>query len=61
MKPAYLTPPLGVRPWASLATLLWYERCVASGVAVRLPRFMLTGTCLAVTGITLATAALIWL
>jgi arsenical pump membrane protein len=48
-------------PWASLATLLWYERCVASGVAVRLPRFVLTGTCLAVTGIALAVAALIWL
>jgi arsenical pump membrane protein len=50
-----------IMPWASLATLLWYERCVASGVAVRLPKFVLTGTCLAVIGITLAVAALIWL
>ena len=49
-----------ITPWASLATLLWYERCVTAGVAVPLRRFMLTSACLAVAGITLAVAALLW-
>jgi arsenical pump membrane protein len=49
-----------ITPWASLATLLWYERCLASGVKVPLPRFMLTSACLAVTAIALSTAALLW-
>jgi len=49
-----------ITPWASLATLLWYERCVAAGVAVPLRRFMLTSACLAVAGIALSTAALLW-
>jgi arsenical pump membrane protein len=48
-----------ITPWASLATLLWYERCLASGVKVPLLRFTLTSACLAVAGITLATAALL--
>jgi arsenical pump membrane protein len=46
-------------PWASLATLLCYERCVAAGVAVPLRRFMATGACLAVAGIAAAVAALL--
>lgn len=49
-----------VTPWASLATLLCYERCVASGVPVPLRRFMLTGACLAAAGIALSVAALLW-
>lgn len=32
-----------VIPWASLATLLWYERCRAAGVRIAWPRFILTG------------------
>ena len=40
-------------PWASLATLIWYERCRAAGVAVPLGRFVATSAVLAV----LATAA----
>ncbi len=47
-----------ITPWASLATLLWYERCHAHGVDVPLRRFMLTGTGLAVVGLTATVAAL---
>lgn len=36
-----------VTPWASLATLLWYERCLAHGVELQLPRLMWTGACVA--------------
>ena len=50
-----------ITPWASLATLLWYERCVTSGVAVPLRRFTLTSAGVAVAGIGLSVAALIWL
>lgn len=32
-----------VTPWASLATLLWAERCRSAGVRVHWGRFMLTG------------------
>jgi arsenical pump membrane protein len=49
-----------ITPWASLATLLWYERCVTSGVTVPLRRFTLTSTGVAVAGIGLSVAALIW-
>jgi arsenical pump membrane protein len=35
-------------PWASLATLLWYQRCQSTGVKVPLRRFMLTGALAAV-------------
>jgi arsenical pump membrane protein len=48
-----------ITPWASLATLLWFERCLASGVRIPLLRFTLTSACLAVAGITLSTAALL--
>jgi arsenical pump membrane protein len=40
-----------ITPWASLATLLWFERCRAVGVTVPLVRFMLTGAGLAVTAL----------
>jgi Na+/H+ antiporter NhaD/arsenite permease-like protein len=50
-----------VTPWASLATLLWYERCVTSGVSVPLRRFTLTSAGVAVAGIGLSVAALYWL
>jgi len=49
-----------ITPWASLATLLWYERCTAAGVTIPLRRFMLTSACLAVAGIALSVAALLW-
>jgi arsenical pump membrane protein len=40
-----------ITPWASLATLLWFERCHAHGVDVPLRKFMLTGAGLAVFGL----------
>ncbi|MFF5228667.1 SLC13 family permease [Dactylosporangium sp. NPDC000521] len=46
-------------PWASLATLLWWERCRAGGVRVPPLRFLLTGAAVAVVGTGLATAALL--
>jgi arsenical pump membrane protein len=48
-----------ITPWASLATLLWYERCAAQRVVVPLRKFMLTGAGLAVVGIAAAVAALL--
>ncbi len=50
--------PLAV-PWASLATLLWWERCRAGGVRVPAAQFLLTGAAVAVAGTMLATAALL--
>lgn len=46
-------------PWASLATLLWFERCRAAGVAVPVTRFVLTSILLAVTGTLAAVGALL--
>ncbi|MEU8263264.1 SLC13 family permease [Micromonospora sp. NPDC048999] len=46
-------------PWASLATLIWYERCRAAGVAVPLGRFMATSAALAVLGTAATVAALL--
>ncbi|WP_433358358.1 SLC13 family permease [Micromonospora saelicesensis] len=46
-------------PWASLATLLWFERCRAAGVAVPLTRFVVTSTLLAVTATLAAVGALL--
>lgn len=46
-------------PWASLATLLWWERCRAGGVRVPAARFLLAGAAVAVAGTMLATAALL--
>ncbi|WP_433319953.1 SLC13 family permease [Micromonospora sp. CA-269861] len=46
-------------PWASLATLLWFERCRAAGVRVPVTRFVLTSTVLAVVGTLAAVGALL--
>ncbi|MFD5393135.1 SLC13 family permease [Streptomyces sp. NPDC127097] len=48
-----------VTPWASLATLLWFERCHAQGVRVPLRSFMATGAVLAVGAVLASTAALV--
>ncbi|MEU3617481.1 SLC13 family permease [Streptomyces sp. NPDC006872] len=47
-----------ITPWASLATLLWYERCLAYGVRVPVARLMGTGAVLAVTAVAASVAAL---
>ncbi|MER6013683.1 SLC13 family permease [Streptomyces bluensis] len=47
-----------VTPWASLATLLWYERCHAYGVRVPVTRLMGTGAVLAVAAVLASVAAL---
>jgi arsenical pump membrane protein len=47
-----------ITPWASLATLLWYERCVAYGVRVPVTRLVGTGAVLAVTAVAASVAAL---
>ncbi|GAA2227222.1 SLC13 family permease [Streptomyces nogalater] len=41
-----------VTPWASLATLLWYERCHAYGVRVPVTRLLGIGAVLAVSAVT---------
>jgi arsenical pump membrane protein len=48
-----------ITPWASLATLLWYERCRTQQVHVPLRAFMLTGAGLAVTGTAASVGALL--
>jgi Na+/H+ antiporter NhaD/arsenite permease-like protein len=47
-----------ITPWASLATLLWFERCHTQGVNIPLFKFMLTGAGLAVIGLAATVAAL---
>ncbi|WP_460070007.1 ArsB/NhaD family transporter [Streptomyces sp. YKOK-I1] len=47
-----------VTPWASLATLLWYERCLAYGVRVPVARLLGTGAVLAVGTVTASVTAL---
>lgn len=47
-----------VTPWASLATLLWFERCRWHGTRIALGRFMGTSLVLAATGTVAATVAL---
>ncbi|WP_432513350.1 SLC13 family permease [Kineococcus sp. SYSU DK001] len=47
-----------VTPWASLATLLWLDRCRARGVAISLPRFALLGLVGVAVCVPAATAAL---
>ncbi|WP_374772905.1 SLC13 family permease [Streptomyces sp. NBC_01310] len=47
-----------VTPWASLATLLWFERCRWHGTRIQLGRFFGTGLVLAVAGTLSATVAL---
>ncbi|MCI4065950.1 arsenic transporter [Micromonospora sp. R77] len=46
-------------PWASLATLIWYERCRAAGVTVPLGRFVATSAALAALATTATVAALL--
>ncbi|MEV4495777.1 SLC13 family permease [Micromonospora arborensis] len=46
-------------PWASLATLIWYERCRAAGVAIPLGRFIATSAVLAALGTAATVAALL--
>ena len=48
-----------VTPWASLATLLWYERCRAYDAVVPLRKFVLTGAGLALCGLAAALTALL--
>ncbi|GAA1514684.1 ArsB/NhaD family transporter [Sphaerisporangium rubeum] len=48
-----------ITPWASVATLLWFETCRRHGVRVPPSKFVITGACLAVTAVTAAVAALI--
>ena len=48
-----------ITPWASLATLLCYERCRSAGVRVPMRTFVLTGAGLAVTGLAVSVAALL--
>ncbi len=48
-----------VTPWASLATLLWYERCRAHGVHVPLRRLVLAGAVLAVLSLSTGVLALV--
>jgi arsenical pump membrane protein len=48
-----------ITPWASLATLLWYERCRVQHVHVPLRAFMLASAGLAVTGTAASVGALL--
>jgi arsenical pump membrane protein len=48
-----------IAPWASLATLLWSERCRAAGVVVHWGRFVATGAVTAVLVLTASVAALL--
>lgn len=48
-----------VTPWGTLATLIWAERCRASGVVVHWGRFMLTGLVTAGLATAAAVAALL--
>ncbi|MBB5131801.1 arsenical pump membrane protein [Thermocatellispora tengchongensis] len=48
-----------ITPWASLATLLWFEWCRRRGVRVPIGKFLLTGTGLAVAGLAATVAALL--
>jgi arsenical pump membrane protein len=48
-----------VTPWASLATLIWFERVRSTGLEVPLRRFMVTGAITATLTLAAATATLI--
>ncbi|MEV4834227.1 MULTISPECIES: SLC13 family permease [Nonomuraea] len=48
-----------ITPWASLATLLWFESCRRHGLRVPMRRFLLTGAGLAVVGLVTTTWALV--
>ncbi|WP_327119613.1 SLC13 family permease [Streptomyces sp. NBC_01341] len=47
-----------ITPWASLATLLWFERCRYHGTRIEMGRFLWTGLVLSVTGTLAAVCAL---
>ncbi|GAB6899023.1 ArsB/NhaD family transporter [Kineosporia succinea] len=47
-----------ITPWASLATLLWYERCAAQGVRVPMAKFVATGAGLSVAALAATIAVL---
>jgi arsenical pump membrane protein len=48
-----------ITPWASLATLLWAERCLSNGVRIKWSRFIRTGAVTAVVTLTAASLALV--
>lgn len=48
-----------VTPWASMATLLWYERCRTNRVHIPMARFVLTGLTLAVAGLAASVGVLL--
>ncbi|WP_030919283.1 SLC13 family permease [Streptosporangium amethystogenes] len=48
-----------ITPWASLATLLWFEWCRRRGVRVPMRTFVLTGTALVVVAVPATVAALL--
>ncbi|MFI6786169.1 SLC13 family permease [Nonomuraea sp. NPDC050383] len=48
-----------ITPWASLATLLWFESCRRHDVRVPMRRFLLTGAGLAVSGLLVTVWALV--
>lgn len=48
-----------VTPWASLAIIIWYERCRAAGVRIVWGRFVLTGALTAVVTLVAAEGALL--
>jgi arsenical pump membrane protein len=48
-----------ITPWASLATLIWAERCRAAGVEINWRRFVLTGAVTAVAVLAASVGALL--
>lgn len=48
-----------ITPWASLAIILWHERCRSAGTEIGWRGFVAAGALTATTGVLLATAALI--
>jgi arsenical pump membrane protein len=48
-----------ILPWASLATLLWLERCRSAGVQIPWPRFLWTGAVTAGAALVASVAALL--
>jgi len=50
-----------ITPWASLATLLWYQRCRSYDAAVPVRKFALTGAGLAVCALAVSVSALLLL
>jgi arsenical pump membrane protein len=48
-----------VTPWASLAIIIWYERCRSAGVRIAWGRFVATGAVTAVVTLVAAEAALL--